>query len=88
MKIVLSVIPQVFARQFARAPRRIERMAEQVIFRDAGIQLCEKFLSSHFASVGKVHTTRNKPVLAIPDAFRIRELDIAGREEFPNQRSM
>src|ERR1700761_7404833 len=69
MKIVLPVVLQIFARQFTRTPCLIERMAKQVIFRDAGIELSEEFLSGHFPSV-KSHTTRNKPVLAIAHAFR------------------
>ena len=43
MVVILRILAQIVARQLPRRPRLVERMAEQVIFGDARVQLLEEF---------------------------------------------
>ena len=49
MVVVLRIFAQIVARQLARRPRLIKRMAEQVILSDARVQLLKEFRSIHDA---------------------------------------
>src|SRR5580692_12447262 len=47
MVVIACVLPQIFARKFARTPGLIERMTKQIILRDPRVQLFEELLSRH-----------------------------------------
>ena len=52
MVVVLRILAQIVAGQLARRPRLVKRMAEQVILRDARVQLLEEFRGIHEAPLG------------------------------------
>ena len=43
MVIVLRILPQVVTRELARGPGLVERMAKQIVFGDARLELLEEF---------------------------------------------
>src|SRR6185312_6193706 len=47
MKIVRSILTQIIAGKLAGAPGFVKRMAEQIVFGDAGVELLEEILSGH-----------------------------------------
>jgi hypothetical protein len=50
MEIFAGVFSEVVAGQFPSGPGLVKRVAKQIVFRNACVQLGNKFLGGHFAS--------------------------------------